>query len=150
MTECHCPVCGCIHEPGCTQLAAAELSRLTVSPLPEEIAELIERAEARAVARWGSANDSDHKNCLEWELAAALRALAQQVERLKEIADATDGEAAKIAGENSRLRARIAELEAEVVRLTDPPNPPITMNDALALLAAQGREIKRLQGIVEL
>lgn len=42
-------------------------------------------------------------------------------------------------------RTRARELEAEIVRLTDPPNPPLTMNDALALLAAQVREIGRLE-----
>ncbi len=84
------------------------ISRLAASALPGEIAGLIERAEAQAMSRWGGPNN-EHKNCLEWHLAAALQRLARECERLREGWSAQSVRAEK-------AEARIAELELNRVR----------------------------------
>jgi hypothetical protein len=95
------------------------ISRLAASALPGEIAGLIERAEAQAMSRWGGPNN-EHKNCLEWHLAAALQRLARENVMLKDRSHRIGVEVTEAFADNQRQRARIAELEVEAERRFSP------------------------------
>jgi hypothetical protein len=100
---CHCPSCGCIHEPG-----SAFKTTLTASPLPGDIAGLIERLLKvnQKLAQDGRANVYQIPDPTCEEAATALERMAREIHN-------ADNSHAKTLVEFGKLRVRIAELEVE-------------------------------------
>ena len=89
-----------------------------IAPPPDDIAGLIEQAETQARVRWGGIAH-EHENCLEWKTAAALRSLAQEVERLTRHCQIANADREHDADEIEKLEQRIRELEGIVVGLDE-------------------------------
>jgi hypothetical protein len=98
----HCPACG------------KALSRLTTPPLPDEIAGLID-----ALLIFKSCPIPKGYGGIAEHTAAAIRALAQENERLHSQLDTVSETYNEVAREGNHRAARIRELEAELVTWKD-------------------------------
>lgn len=157
---------GCVHHVPIELLVDArnELSRLTVSPLPGEIARLIWRLENPLWVHDFTDRESpqlatDETRADMEAAAAALQRLAEEVERLEEIITARDQQlTAEIALSSKFCRqydegvSRIAELEAEVERLKaeQESNPYIPLAGLQARIAELEAERDALQQDLDL
>lgn len=113
-TECHCPACGCIHQPGCTALAVS--STPTTFPLPEGLPKGPWTYDATVMPGHYGVYDATGRTVARTEDEEVARAIASLPTREAKIEEQAQ-EIERLKAESEQRLKRGAELALNVVGL---------------------------------